>query len=232
VNSPDTIWLPEEAWRAVWLTLRLAALVTVVLLVVSIPLAAGIASVRSRWIAVLEAVVGLPLVLPPTVIGFYLLALAAPDTPAGRFWFRLTGDTLAFSFSGLVVGSVCYSLPYAVQPIVAAMRAVPAELLEAAHALGAGRVSVIARVLLPLSRRGVVVAAMLAFAHTLGEFGVVVMLGGNIPGRTRVASIALYDQVQRLDYAAAHRLAALMLALALVILVPLAWLQRAARPAR
>lgn len=209
-----------------WLTLRLATVVTVFLLLIAIPLAWGIASIRSRWIVLLEAVVALPVVLPPTVLGFYLLALFAPESAAGRFWFRLTGETLSFSFAGLVVGSIAYSLPFAVQPLVAAMRSVPRELLDAARALGGGGFAVFRRVLLPLSIRGVLVAAMLSFAHTVGEFGVVVMLGGSIPGRTRVASIALYDEVQKLDYPAAHRLAALLLALSFVLLVPLAWLQR------
>lgn len=219
-------WLSVEGWQAVWLTLRLATVVTVFLLLIAIPLAWGIASIRSRWIVLLEAVVALPVVLPPTVLGFYLLALFAPETAAGRFWFRLTGETLSFSFAGLVVGSIAYSLPFAVQPLVAAMRSVPRELLDAARALGGGNFAVFRSVLLPLSARGVLVAAMLSFAHTVGEFGVVVMLGGSIPGRTRVASIALYDEVQKLDYPAAHRLAALLLALSFVLLVPLAWLQR------
>lgn len=219
-------WLSVEGWQAVWLTLRLATVVTVFLLLIAIPLAWGIASIRSRWIVLLEAVVALPVVLPPTVLGFYLLALFAPESAAGRFWFRLTGETLSFSFAGLVVGSIAYSLPFAVQPLVAAMRSVPRELLDAARALGGGGFAVFRRVLLPLSIRGVLVAAMLSFAHTVGEFGVVVMLGGSIPGRTRVASIALYDEVQKLDYPAAHRLAALLLALSFVLLVPLAWLQR------
>jgi molybdate transport system permease protein len=219
-------WLSVEGWQAVWLTLRLATVVTVFLLLIAIPLAWGIASIRSRWIVLLEAVVALPVVLPPTVLGFYLLALFAPESAAGRFWFRLTGETLSFSFAGLVVGSIAYSLPFAVQPLVAAMRSVPRELLDAARALGGGGFAVFRRVLLPLSIRGVLVAAMLSFAHTVGEFGVVVMLGGSIPGRTRVASIALYDEVQKLDYPAAHRLAALLLALSFILLVPLAWLQR------
>jgi molybdate transport system permease protein len=226
MSASGTDWLPPEAWQAVWLTLRLAAVVTVILLGLAVPLAWGITAVRSRWILVAEAVVGLPVVLPPTVLGFYLLALFAPDALAGRFWFRVTGDTLAFSFAGLVLGSVLYSLPFAVQPLVAAMRSVPGEFLDAARALGGGRLTVFLRVTLPLSRRGLLVAAMLSFAHTVGEFGVVVMLGGSIPGRTRVASVALFDEVQRLDYPAAHRISALLLALSFALLLPLAWLQR------
>lgn len=219
-------WLSPEGWQAVLLTFRLATVVTLLLLLIAIPLSWGVVSVRSRWVIFLEALVGLPVVLPPTVLGFYLLAVFSPDSAAGRFWFRITGETLAFSFPGLVLGSIAYSLPFAVQPLVAAMRSVPGELLDAARTLGGGSLAVFRRVLLPLSLRGVLVAGMLSFAHTVGEFGVVVMLGGNIPGRTRVASIALYDEVQKLDYAAAHRLALLLLAFSFALLLPLAWLQR------
>jgi molybdate transport system permease protein len=226
MNVDGQPWLSAETWQAVLLTLRLASVVTVLLLAIAIPLAWGIASIRSGWVVLVEAVVGLPVVLPPTVLGFYLLTLLAPETPAGRAWFHLTGDTLAFSFSGLVLGSILYSLPFAVQPLVAAMRSVPREFHDAARALGGGRLSVFLRVTLPLSRRGVLVAAMLSFAHTLGEFGVVVMLGGSIPGRTRVASVALFDEVQRLEYASAHRLSLLLLGLSVAMLLPLAWFQR------
>ena len=226
MEAPTQLGLSSEAWESLGLTLRLAAVVTVLLLVVAVPLAGWIASVRSRWCVLLEAAVGLPVVLPPTVLGFYLLTLLAPGTVAGGWWFRITGETLAFSFPGLVLGSMLYSLPFAVQPLVAAFRAVPGELKDAARSLGAGGLRVFLRVTLPLSLRGVVVAAMLAFAHTVGEFGVVVMLGGSIPGRTRVASVVLFDEVQRLDYDSAHQLAAALLTLAFVFLVPLVLLQR------
>ncbi len=218
--------LSPEIWQALGLTFRLAGLVTVLLLALAVPLAMWLTVSRRRWIPMVEAIVGLPVVLPPTVLGFYLLSLFAPDTPLGRFWFHVTGDTLAFSFEGLVLGSLIYSLPYAVQPLAAAFRSIPPEYLEAARSVGARPWSVFWRVTLPLSRRGLLVAAMLSFAHTVGEFGVVVMLGGSIPGRTRVASIALYDEVQRLDYGTAHRLALVLLAFSFAILVPMAWLQR------
>lgn len=221
--------LSPEIWQALGLTFQLAGLVTVLLLVLAVPLAIWLTVSRRRWVPVVEAVVGLPVVLPPTVLGFYLLSLFAPDMPLGRFWFQVTGDTLAFSFGGLVLGSVLYSLPYAVQPLAAAFRSIPPEYLEAARSVGARPWSVFWRVTLPLSRRGLLVAAMLSFAHTVGEFGVVVMLGGSIPGRTRVASIALYDEVQRLDYGTAHRLALVLLAFSFAILVPMAWLQRRSR---
>jgi molybdate transport system permease protein len=226
VASNSSPWLPPEAWEAVFLTAHLAGVVTVLLLLLAVPLAWALSRSRSRVATVLEALVGLPIVLPPTVLGFYLLALGSPSSAVGRFWFTLTGDTLVFSFSGLVLGSICYSLPYAVQPLIAAFRAVPRELLDAGSALGGGATRNFFRIVLPLSRRGVLVAAMLSFAHTVGEFGVVVMLGGSIPGETRVASIALYDAVQRLDYAVAHRLALLLLAFAFTVLLVLTWLGR------
>jgi len=224
-------WLSPEIWQALDLTFRLAGLVTVLLVVLAVPLAAWLTASRRPWVPVVEAIVGLPVVLPPTVLGFYLLSLFAPDTLLGRFWFQITGDTLAFSFPGLVLGSLVYSLPYAVQPLTAAFRSVPPEYLEAARSVGATPWSMFWRVTLPLSRRGLLVAAMLSFAHTVGEFGVVVMLGGSIPGRTRVASIARYDEVQRMDYATAHRLALVLLAFSFAVLVPMAWLQRRNRPA-
>lgn len=223
--------LSPEIWQALALTFRLAGLVTVLLMVLAVPLAAWLSASRRPWVPVVEAIVGLPVVLPPTVLGFYLLSLFAPDTVLGRFWFRITGDTLAFSFAGLVLGSLVYSLPYAVQPLTAAFRSVAPEYLEAARSVGATPWSVFWRVTAPLSRRGFLVAAMLGFAHTVGEFGVVVMLGGSIPGRTRVASIALYDEVQRMDYASAHRLSLVLLASSFAVLVPMAWLQRRNRSA-
>lgn len=226
------VWLTPDAWQAVFLTLRLAGTVTVLLLIVAVPLAWWLSSSRRPWVPVVEAVVGLPVVLPPTVLGFYLLAFFAPDTALGRFWIRITGDTLAFSFSGLVLGSIAYSLPYAVQPLTAAFRSVPPALLDAAESLGGNAWTNFWRVTLPLSRRGLLVAAMLSFAHTVGEFGVVMMLGGSIPGRTRVAAIALYDEVQRLNYAMAHRLALLLLLISFAVLLPLAWLQRRTRERR
>lgn len=221
--------LPPEIWQSLRLTLRLAGVVTVILLLVGMPVAWWLSSSRWRGVALVEAVIGLPIVLPPTVLGFYLLALFAPDTLFGRLWFQTAGDTLAFSFSGLVFGSVLYSLPYAVQPLTAAFRGVPQMYLDAATNLGSSRWTTFRRIILPLSRRGLGVAAMLSFAHTVGEFGVVVMLGGSVPGKTRVASIALYDEVQKLNYPAAHALALLLLLMSFVVLLGMALLQRPPR---
>jgi molybdate transport system permease protein len=221
--------LTPESWRALWLTLRLATVVTVVLVALSLPVAGWLARAQGRWVVFAEAILGLPLVLPPTVLGFYLLALFAPQTWLGRFWFEITGDTLAFSFSGLVLGSVIYSLPYTVQPVLAAFRAVPRGCLDASASLGARPWTTFRRIVVPMSWRGITVGAMLGFAHTVGEFGVVLMLGGSIPGRTRVASIALYDEVQRLHYPAAHFLALVLLAGSFVVLVGLGFIQRTTR---
>lgn len=209
--------LTPELWQALGLTLRLAALSTVALLVISVPLAWLLARVRGAWAGLLESVLCLPVVLPPTVLGFYLLILFAPDAPIGRQWIRLTGDTLTFSFTGLVVGSVIYSLPYALQPILQAFRAIAPAQLDAAYNLGATHWAAFSRIALPLAYRGISVGAVLSFAHTLGEYGVVVMIGGSIPGKTRVASIALYDEVQKLNYPAAHRFAALLLVIAFAV---------------
>jgi len=218
--------LPPGLWQALGLTLRLAAVVTFLLLLVGAPLAWWLSVSRARILPLVEAVIGLPIVLPPTVLGFYLLALFAPESWPGRLWFRATGETLAFSFSGLVVGSVLYSLPYAVQPLASAFRSVPQPLLDASTSLGGSGWTTFWRIVLPLSWRGVGVAAMLSFAHTVGEFGVVVMLGGSIPGKTRVASIALYDEVQKLNYPAAHAFAFLLLVLSFLVLLGMALVQR------
>ena len=218
--------LTSELWQALWLTVRLAFVSTFILLVAGIPLALWLNGRRSRLAAVLEALVTMPIVLPPTVIGFYLLVLFAPQRPIGGFWLRLTGDTLVFSFAGLVVGSVIYSLPFAVQPFQAAFKAVPKACVDAATNLGATRWHVFWTILLPLARRGVGVGATLSFAHTLGEFGVVLMLGGSIPGQTRVASIALYDEVQKLNYPQAHAYAVVLLAISFVLVLTMALLQR------
>lgn len=221
--------LPPELWESLLLTLRLAFIVTVILLVISSPIAWWLARTRWRGAFLMEALVGLPVVLPPTILGFYLLALFAPDTLAGKFWFSLTGGTLAFSFSGLVAGSVIYSLPYAVQPLVATFRGLPRDVLDASFALGAGEWTTFYRIALPMSRRGLLVAALLSFAHTMGEFGVVVMLGGSIPGKTKVASIALYDEVQKMDYSAAHAFAFILLTLAFALFLAMTWLQQRMR---
>ncbi len=211
--------LTESDWQALLLTLQLASVSTALLLVLGLPLAAWRVRKQTRLRQVLDAVLALPLVLPPTVLGFYLLVLFAPQTPLGSGWTWLTGHGLAFSFAGLVLGSVLYSLPFVVQPLTVAMREIPPSLLEVAASLGANRRQRALWVTLPLLRRGLLVAATLGFAHTLGEFGVVMMLGGSIPGETQVASIALFQHVEALRYAEAHRLAACLLGLSFLLLL-------------
>jgi molybdate transport system permease protein len=205
--------------QALWLSLRLAATTTVVLLALGIPLAYWLASAHTRLRPLVEAVTTLPILLPPTVLGFYLLVLLGPHTAIGRFVTHVTGHPLAFSFSGLVVGSVLYSLPFAVQPLAAGFRSVDAALLEQAQLLGAGRLRTLTSVLLPLSAHSVIAAAALCFTHTVGEFGVVLMIGGDIPGATRTLSIAIYDQVQEFSYAAANRTSLLLIGVAVLALV-------------
>ncbi|HEY1498298.1 MAG TPA: molybdate ABC transporter permease subunit [Acidobacteriaceae bacterium] len=208
-------------FEALWLTVRLAATTTLLLLAIGIPLAWWLASTRAAWRPLIEAVTTLPILLPPTVLGFYLLVLLGPRTGFGRLTSRLFGHPLAFSFSGLVVGSVVYSLPFAVQPLTAGFRSVDRSLIEQASLLGASRIRILQSVLLPLSLHSVIAAAALCFTHTIGEFGVVLMVGGDIPGATRTLSIAIYDQVQEFSYAAANRTSLLLVsisALALVLL--------------
>ncbi|MCB1855712.1 MAG: molybdate ABC transporter permease subunit [Halieaceae bacterium] len=206
---------------AIYLTLALAAITTVLLLILGTPLAWWLARQRAQWPALIEAIVAMPLILPPTVLGFYLLLLFAPDTALGRAWEGLTGSQLAFSFSALVIGSVIYSLPFVVQPLQAAFQRVPARLLDTAATLGASPLDQFRSVAAPLCRRSFVTAASLGFAHTVGEFGVVLMIGGNIPGETQVLSIALYDYVESLRFAEAHRLAAGLVVFSLVLLFAL-----------
>ncbi len=198
-------------WQALILTLKLAAVTTAILLAVAVPLAAWLVLGRARILAAVEALAALPLVLPPTVLGFFLLVLLGPHTAFGRAMTSLLGHPLAFSFSGLVVGSVIYSLPFAVQPLVTGFAAIDATLVDAARLLGAGQLRVVTTLLLPLARRSLLAAAVLSFLHTMGEFGVVLMLGGDIPGATRTLSIVLYNQVENFDYAAANRTAAILL---------------------
>jgi molybdate transport system permease protein len=201
-----------------WLSLRLAAVATAILLVLGTPLAWWLANSRTRWRPLLEALVALPLVLPPTVLGFYLLLGLGPHGPLASVWNLLGIAPPVFNFSGLVVGSVLYSLPFVVQPLQAAFEGVGSLPLEVAATLGAGPLDRFLTVAVPLARRGFLVGATLGFAHTLGEFGVVLMIGGNIPGRTRVVSIAIYDQVESLHYAAAHQLSLILLTVALILL--------------
>ena len=218
---------------ALLLTLRLATVTMLVLVALALPLAAWLASTRWRGRALLESLVALPIVLPPTVIGYYLLVLLGPTTGLGRALTHLLGHPLAFSFSGLVVGSVLYSLPFAVQPMVAGFAAIDPALLEAAAVLGSNRWRTLMRIRLPLARGSVLAAAVLTFAHTVGEFGVVLMIGGNLPGQTRTLSIALYDQVQDFSYAQANHTAWLLLGVSFAALLLLysqrsTWLGRRA----
>ena len=203
---------------AIYLTIALASITTVLLLIVGTPLAWWLSRKRANWPAVVEALVAMPLILPPTVLGFYLLLLLAPDTALGALWQQLTGTQLAFSFSALVIGSVIYSLPFVVQPLQAAFQRVPDDLLKVAATLGARPWDQFRSVVMPLSRRSFITAASLGFAHTVGEFGVVLMIGGNIPGETQVLSIALYDYVESLQFAEAHRLAGGLVVFSLLLL--------------
>ncbi len=216
---------------ALRLSFTLAALTTVILLALGLPLAAWLASSRWRIKPVVEAVVALPLVLPPTVLGFYLLVAMGPASPLGRGWIAAFGRPLAFSFEGLLLASVVYSIPFAVQPFAAALRAVDPRLVEASHTLGASPAATFLRVTLPLAAPGVVAGAVLTFAHALGEFGVVLMVGGNIRGETRTLSIAIFDAVERLDYAAAGRTSLFLLALSFAMLLATHALQRRRRAA-
>jgi molybdate transport system permease protein len=209
--------------QALWLTLRLALSTTALLLLIALPIAWWIAAGTGAARALVQAVVALPLVLPPTVLGFYLLVALGPLTAPGRLIIRLLGHPLAFSFAGLVVGSVLYSLPFAVQPMVAGFKAIDPALLEVAATLGASPLRAFRTITLPLAKASLVTAAVLTFTHTVGEFGVVLMLGGNIPGATRTLSIALYDQVQDFNYAAANETAAVLLAFSLVTLIVVYW---------
>lgn len=212
------MFLSPTEWQAVWLTLRLALVTTLVLMLLGTPLAYWLSRQRGSLAAFLEAVVALPLILPPTVLGFYLLLALAPDSPPGQLWQAVFGMRLAFSFPALVIGSVIYSLPFVVQPLQQAFAAVPQALLQTAATLGATPADQFRSVVLPLCRRSFVVAATLGFAHTVGEFGVVLMIGGNIPGETQVLSIALYDHVEAMDYGSAHQLALGLVGFSLLLL--------------
>lgn len=198
-------------WSAIVLTLRLALVVCTILLAIGMPIAYWITYSRWRWKFLVESVVTLPLVLPPTVLGFYLLVAMGPQSPFGRLYHSWTGQGLPFSFEGLVVASVLYSLPFTVQPMAAAFASVDPTLVSASSILGASRMRTFVRIILPLSIGGVITGIVLTFAHTLGEFGVVLMVGGNIPGITQTISIAIYDNVQSLDYTAANHLALMLL---------------------
>ena len=225
-SAATFLGLSPALWQSLALTLKLAGLTTIVLAVVGLPLAQWLNSTRWKLAPVIETIVSLPVVLPPTVIGFYLLVGFSPQHAPGSWWQNAFGTPLAFSFTGLVIASVFYSLPFAVQPFQAALRSVPGELKDAATALGASPTRVWFRVHIPLAWRGITAGLTLGFAHTLGEFGVVLMIGGSIPGVTRVASIALYDEVQKLNYPEAHAFAGTLLAISFVLLLAVTLLQR------
>jgi len=205
-------------WQAFSLTAQLAALTSAILVLVGTPVALWLAFSSRRWRFLVESAVGMPLVLPPTVLGFYLLVAFGHDAAPGRWYERLTGGTLAFTFSGLAAASVIYSLPFAVQPMVAGFRAIDQRLMDAARTLGAGRWKIYLRIVLPLAWPGLLTGVMLSFAHTVGEFGVVLMVGGNIPGVTRTLSIDIYDQVQGLNYHSANQTALVLLLFSYVLL--------------
>jgi molybdate transport system permease protein len=218
--------MPELELGPVWLSLQLATVTVLVLLVVATPLAWWLAFTRRRSRTVVEAVVAMPLVLPPTVLGFYLLVLLGPAGFIGSAWLNVTDTTLTFSFAGLVIASVIYSFPFTVQPLQAAFEGVGRAPLEAAATLGAGPLDRFWHVASPLALRGYVSAVVLSFAHTIGEFGVVLMVGGNIPGSTKVISIAIYEHVETLDYAQAHALSAGLLVFSFVVLLSVYVLNR------
>jgi molybdate transport system permease protein len=215
-------------WQAIALSLRLATATTVVLLAAGLPIAAWLAfsNRRGRW--VVDAIVALPLVLPPTVLGFYVMVALGPRSPLGRAYEAIAGSSLVFSFEGLLVASILYSLPFAVQPFAAAFAAVDRSLIESAWCLGASPLRTFTRIVIPLARPGIVAGAVLAFAHTVGEFGVVLMVGGNLPGVTRTVSVSIYDDVQALDFARAGRTAALLLVFSFAVLATTYRLQRQA----
>ncbi|MCR6655016.1 MAG: molybdate ABC transporter permease subunit [Opitutus sp.] len=213
-------------WSAIWLSLRLSACTTLVLLVLGLPLAFWLAHTRWRGKFLVEALVALPIVLPPTVLGFYVLMAIGPLSPLGQFYESLFGQRLPFTFQGLLVASVLYSLPFAVQPFASGFSAVDRRLLEASWSLGVSRPATFFRVALPLAWPGVLTGMVLSFAHTVGEFGVVLMIGGNIPGHTRTVSISIYDEVQALDYAAANQTSLALLVFSFAVLAVTYGLQR------
>lgn len=217
-------------WTAILLSLRLAACTTGILLVLGLPLAYWIATTKCRWKFLIEAVVALPLVLPPTVIGFYLLILMSPNNFVGRAFESTTGRRLPFSFAGILIGSIIFNLPFAVRPFVSAFGGVDRRFVEASWCLGVSRIRTFFGVVFPLAWAGILTGLVLSFAHTMGEFGVALMLGGNIAGETRTVSISIYDQVQAMDYAAANQAALCLLAFSFVTLCITYALQRRVLP--
>jgi len=215
-----------NVFQPMWLSIQLATFTTAILILIGTPIAWWLSQTSTRWKPAVQAVVAMPIVLPPTVLGFYLLILLGPDGAIGSWWVQLTGSALTFSFTGLVIASCVYSLPFAVQPMQNAFESLPRQYVERARTLGASRLDAFFSVVVPLSVRGFVSGIVLSFAHTLGEFGVVLMVGGNIPGETRVVSIAIYDHVESLNYAAAHRMSLVLISFAFVVLVAMFVLNR------
>jgi len=213
-------------WQTFRLTLELAVTVSATLFLLGLPIAYWIAFSHWRWKFLIEALVALPIVLPPTVLGFYVLVALGPRSPLGRWWISLTGHTLAFTFWGLVIGSILYGLPFAVQPFAASFSSVDSKLIAASATLGASPLRTFVRVIAPLSSAGLITGTVLSFAHTMGEFGVVLMVGGNIPGVTRTVSIDIYDRVQASDYVGANQTALVLLALCFLLLMVVYGLNR------
>ena len=213
-------------WQAIWLSVKLASATTVILLILGLPLAYWLTFSPRRWKFLVEALVALPLILPPTVLGFYILLAIGPRSPVGAFYATLTGGLLPFSFPGLLIASVLYSLPFTIQPVAAAFAGVDRKLIEASWCLGVSRAATFRRVVVPLARAGIAAGAVLSFAHTMGEFGVVLMVGGNIAGVTRTVSISIYDQVQALNYAAAWQTSLFLLGFSFTVLALTYALQR------
>jgi molybdate transport system permease protein len=206
-------------WQPLWLSLRLASVTTTILLIIAIPLGYWLAYSRQRWKIAAEAIISLPMILPPTVLGFYLLLAFSPSQGFGRFLDHYLDIRLVFTFPGLVIASLFYSLPFTVNPIVAGFRSLSPDLREASRSLGKSDLTTLTRILLPNIRASLITAAVLSFAHTIGEFGVVMMIGGSIPGQTRVASVAIYDEIESVNYAAANRYALVLLAFSFIVLL-------------
>lgn len=206
-------------WTAIWVTFKLASLTAGALIVIGLPIAYWLTYSRWRWKFLVESIVALPLVLPPTVLGFYILVAIGPHSPLGRLYVDVVGEPLPFSFQGLLLASILYSLPFAVQPFATAFEQVDQRLIEASWTLGISKVKTFYKLIMPLSTAGVITGVVLSFAHTLGEFGVVLMVGGNIEGVTRTVSIDIYDEVQALNYAGAAQTAAFLLAISYVVLL-------------
>jgi molybdate transport system permease protein len=220
--------ISPDAWQAIWLTIQLATLTTIILLVIATPLAWWLSQTESRWRAPIGALVTLPLVLPPTVLGFYILVLLGPQGWIGMLTQSLGIGLLSFSFTGLLIGSVIFSLPFAVQPIQHAFEAIGKRPMEVAATLRATPLDIFFNVALPLAKPGLLTATVLSFAHTVGEFGVVLMIGGNIPGQTRVVSTQIFGHVEAMEYTQAHWLAAGMVAFSFVVLIALSFLKKRA----